>query len=586
MLKFQDKTVLITGSGTGIGQAIAKKFAENGASIIILGRRKGPLEDTRVILDEIISQVGSRASVRMYPGVDVADAEAVGRMFDDIQKNEITVDCVVNNAGVSGPVKCFVSSPTDEFEKAIDIHLTGTFQVSASALPVLPSGGKIITISTFFSEERPLEQRPYRFRSPYTMSQGAKNRLAEAMAWELTDRDVISIATNPGPVHSDRIYKTVYPKAAAEFMRIGGFEYLKPEQVDAANGQIVGLLGESSEDVSRGIAKAAANIPTDKSTGELEATLSRLLDKIGTIAEKIQRNTSRMIASRQFLSQEQVALSVMTLCDDGMARILNGRVVPGDGVSYPVRPSVGTAPPAVPKPDLSGKTIALVVQATDDVDFARAEFLASHVEGCGGNVVRFVSESAPARYRESKFHTHTIDITSTDTVLRWLNTAATKLGPVAAVVHTTGNLPDMERLTDLSRSDWDALVNKFIKNTATVARSSMEYFVPGGRQDPRLFEGATGSVLVVGPDLPSGRLSGVRRGQIEVFRGALRPFVATVNQELDDVLKSRIRIFGAFAGSVAGAKIDHSRMASALDFALSQDAPSSGVVSFCVDEVR
>ena len=46
MLKFQNKTVLVTGSGTGIGQAITKKFVENGASAIVLGRRKEPLEET------------------------------------------------------------------------------------------------------------------------------------------------------------------------------------------------------------------------------------------------------------------------------------------------------------------------------------------------------------------------------------------------------------------------------------------------------------------------------------------------------------------------------------------------------------
>ena len=108
----------------------------------------------------------------------------------------------------------------------------------------MKEGGKIITISTFFTEERPLEQRPYRFRSPYTASQGAKNRLAEAMSWELVDKGIISIATNPGPVHSDRIYKTVYPKAASEFMRVSGFEDLTPEEVDAANKEIVPLLGE------------------------------------------------------------------------------------------------------------------------------------------------------------------------------------------------------------------------------------------------------------------------------------------------------------------------------------------------------
>ena len=51
MLKFQNKTVLVTGSGTGIGQAITKKFVENGASAIILGRRKEPLVETAKMLE-------------------------------------------------------------------------------------------------------------------------------------------------------------------------------------------------------------------------------------------------------------------------------------------------------------------------------------------------------------------------------------------------------------------------------------------------------------------------------------------------------------------------------------------------------
>ena len=53
MLKFQNKTMLVTGSGTGIGQAITKKFVENGASAIILGRRKEPLEETAKMLEEL-----------------------------------------------------------------------------------------------------------------------------------------------------------------------------------------------------------------------------------------------------------------------------------------------------------------------------------------------------------------------------------------------------------------------------------------------------------------------------------------------------------------------------------------------------
>ena len=53
-LKFSGKIIVITGSGTGIGQAIAKKFAENGAHIVIMGRRREPLELTSGILSDIV----------------------------------------------------------------------------------------------------------------------------------------------------------------------------------------------------------------------------------------------------------------------------------------------------------------------------------------------------------------------------------------------------------------------------------------------------------------------------------------------------------------------------------------------------
>ena len=282
MLKFQGKVALVTGSGTGIGQAIAKKFIENGASVIILGRRREPLEETSIMLKEIISKVSSGATVRIFSGVDVSDEIGINDMFDTLNKENVTVDYVINNAGVSGPVTCFANAPLDEFKSTVDIHLTGTFWGSVQALKVMKENGKIVTISTFFTEERPLEQRPYRFRSPYTASQGAKNRLVEAMSWELTDKKIISVGTNPGPVHSDRIYKTVYPKAAAEFLRVSGFEDLTPIQVDAANKEILPLLGEEQSIVKDGIAKAAQKLAKDngKDIAKLSVTLGNLLNKI------------------------------------------------------------------------------------------------------------------------------------------------------------------------------------------------------------------------------------------------------------------------------------------------------------------
>jgi len=589
MLKFQHKVALITGSGTGIGQAIAKKFVENGASVVILGRRREPLDETSKMLEEIISEKNSGASVRIFSGVDVSEEAGMNEMFESLKKDKVTIDYIINNAGVSGPVTCFANAPLDEFKSTIGIHLTGTFWGSVQALKVMKEGGKIITISTFFTEERPLEQRPYRFRSPYTASQGAKNRLAEAMSWELTDKGIISIATNPGPVHSDRIYKTVYPKAASEFMRVSGFEDLSPVEVEEASKELLECILADGVD-TEGIAKVAAKLANGKDVTKVTETFTKLLEQIQKLAGKIQNNTSHMIADKEFLKQNQVAESVLNLCDDEIAKILNGKVVPGDRVFYPVRPHIGTVPPGVHQPDFGGKVVVFTIDATDKADAERVEFLAQHVEKNGGRAACFISESTPKELQEyisSKCHTHIFDIKNPEEVEKWLNTAKTNHGEILAVVHVTGKMPEISKLMELSRAKWEELTEKFISTPATVAQRALEHFVPGGGKDPRLYKDAKGAIMIIGPDLPIGRkVSGTQRAQVEVFRGALRPFTTTVNQELSDVLKSKIRMFTVFPGTVTGAEPDNQRIAEAFNFLVSDGAASSAEIVFCVDESR
>jgi len=588
-LKFQGKTALITGSGTGIGKAIATKFVENGASVVILGRRREPLDEASKDLEQIISEKNSGASVKIFAGVDVADETAMNAMFDTLKNDNVNIDYIINNAGVSGPVTCFPNSPLKDFKSTIGIHLTGTFWGSVQALKVMKEGGKIITISTFFTEERPLEQRPYRFRSPYTAAQGAKNRLAEAMSWELTDKGIISIATNPGPVHSDRIYKTVYPKAAAEFMRVSGFEDLTPVEVEEAKDDLLECILADGID-KEGIAKIAEKRANGKDVTKLTETFTNLLTKIQTIAEKVQNNTSHMIANREFLAQTQVSESVLNLCDDEIAKILNGKVIPGDRVFYPVKPHIGTTTPGVHQPNFSGKSVVFTVDGTDKTDADRVEFLAQHVEKNGGKVACFISQSTPKEVQESissKFHSHIVDITNPEEVQRWLNTAKTNLGDILGVIHVTGKLPEIGKLTDLNRPGWEELVAKFISTPATVAQRALEHFVPGGDKDPRLYKDTKGAIMIIGPDLPVGRkVTGTQRAQVEVFRGALRPFTTTVNQELSDVLKSKIRMFTVFPGSVTGSEPDNQKIAEAFNFLVTENALSSAEVTFCVDETR
>jgi len=555
MLKFQNKTVLVTGSGTGIGQAITKKFVENGASAIILGRRKEPLVETAKMLEEIIKEKQTNATIKIFDGVDVSDEKAVTGMFDSLKSENVNLDVVVNNAGVSGPVTCFAHAPMDQFRSTVDIHLTGTFWTSVQALKVMKEGAKIITISTFFAEERPLEQRPYRFRGPYTASQGAKNRLVEAMSWELLEKGVMSIGTNPGPVHSDRIYKTVYPKAASEFLRVSGFEDLSPSEVEAANNEIVGLLGESYETIKAGIKSAAEKL------GNKETTLTNLLDKVKGIAEKIQKNTSTMIPDQQFLSQEQVATTVLTLSDDDQAKILNGKIIPGDRVFYPVKSHIRASVPKSEKNNLNGKRCAIILDNANDADRAKRDRISTMIEEKGGMAMEKIDAVDDLTVREED----KIDL----------------------FIHITGNVPNFSKLTDLSRGEWDKLVDKFINNPAKATKKALKHFVPFGDDDPRKFKDAKGRIITIGPDLPAGKkISGHERAKVEVFRGAMRPFATTVNQELSDVLKSNVRAFLILPGTVDGKEPNDENIMNTINYLMSDEAGSSSEVIFCPDETR
>ena len=593
--KFMDKTVVITGSGTGIGQAIARKFAENGANIIIMGRRKEPLDQAAGILEEIIASSGSSGRLGVFPGVDVADEAGINSMFESIRKQFGGVDIIVNNAGVSGPVKTFTNASVKEFREAVAIHLTGTYWTSVSGLSAMKRGSKIITIATFFTEENRYEQRPYRFRTPYTAAQGAKNRLAEALAWELVERDIRSIATNPGPVHSDRIYKTVYPKAAAEFLRIGGYPGLSSLEIENVTAGALPLLGEPADVVSKGISQVATEIcksrgqaPVEENVNKLSEIVAGALAKMQEIAEKIQSNTSKMIVDGEFLKQEEVADMVLNLCDDNISRLINGRVIPNDRVFYPVKPIVGTAVDDLAEPDVKGKVIVITTSSSTKKDIQRVKELASLAHGAGAKDVIVLANNHQDMTQYGEYHNHTLDMLDEESVHRIFNAAKKRSSSIDSIIHFTGDYDYNIPLSSLSRKQWDALVDNFIYIPGLITKEGVNAMAPEGSiQDPAKFKDSKGAIVIVGPDAPVGKkISGLLRARADVFRGALRPYASTVNQELSDVLGSSIRLYLVLAGNSEGLEPDNAKLCNAALNLASGAAGKRNEAIFYIDEAR
>lgn len=586
--KFANKVVVVTGSGTGIGQAIAKKFAENGASIILLGRRKEPLEETQSELENIVTSSGSRGKIRIFAGVDVSDETSITNMFSTISKEMGPVDILVNNAGISGPVKLFTNSNFPEFKECIMIHLTGTFWTTLKCIENMEKGSKVITISTFFTEENKYEQRPYRFRTPYTSAQGAKNRLAEAFAWELVPDGIQSIATNPGPVHSDRIYKTVYPKAAAEFLRIGGFPGLSSIEIEKILQRLLNVLGEDQTAVNKEMDLVIQEVFNERIKNEddklkLTLRLRELLSKTQEIAEKIQLNTKKMIVDNEFLSQEQVAEMVLNLSSEKMSKLLNGKIVPNDRVFYPTKPIIGTYIHQN-EIDISDKVIVLIINSSSDKDHKRAKLIANSLVNKIKQLVILTKDTKDLNYYK-KFHSHFVNLSSEDAVKKIFKLVHDKFSAIDGVILLTGEYDYGVALKSLDRKQWDQLVENYLFVPALITRESVINMSPEGAvTEPSLFKGSKGSITVVGPDSPIGdKITGVVRARSEIFRGALRPFNATVNQELRDVIKSNIRQYLLLAGNIEGRQPDDEKITSVILSILSQTSGNNQTI-FYVDE--
>ncbi|MGV8106235.1 MAG: SDR family NAD(P)-dependent oxidoreductase, partial [Nitrososphaerota archaeon] len=493
------------------------------------------------------------------------------------------------NAGVSGPVKLFTNSNFSEFKECVMIHLTGTFWTTLKSIENMRKDSKVITISTFFTEENKYEQRPYRFRTPYTSAQGAKNRLAEAFAWELVPDGIQSVATNPGPVHSDRIYKTVYPKAAAEFLRIGGFPGLSSIEIEKTLQRLLNILGEDQTVIDKEMDMVLQDVFGERIRNQDDKTkftskLRELLSKTQDIAEKIQLNTKKMIVDQEFLSQDQVAEMVLNLSSEKMSKLLNGRVIPNDRVFYPTRPIIGTYIHQKDV-DISDKVIVLIINSSAEKDLKRAKIIANSLISKIKQLVILTKDSKDLSYYK-EYHSHSINLSNEEAVKGIFRVISEKFSAIDGVVLLTGEHDYDVALKSLDRKQWDHLVEEYLFVPALITRESVTHMAPAGAvSEPSLFKGSMGSIIVVGPDAPVGdKISGVVRARSEIFRGALRPFNATVNQELRDVIKSNIRQYLLLAGNIEGREPDEEKMANMILNIMSQPDGGNNQTIFYVDE--
>jgi NAD(P)-dependent dehydrogenase (short-subunit alcohol dehydrogenase family) len=306
------------------------------------------------------------------------------------------------------------------------------------------------------------------------------------------------------------------------------------------------------------------------------------------IAEKIQSNTSKMIVDGEFLKQEEVADMVMNLCDDNISRLINGRIIPNDRVFYPVKPIVGTGVDGLTQLDVKGKVIVITTSSSAKKDSERVKGLARLAHGAGAKDVIVLAHNLQDMTEYSEYHNHTIDMLDEESVHRIFNAAKKRSSRIDSIIHFTGDYDYNVPLSSLSRKQWDALVDNFIYIPGLITKEGVNAMSPDGSiQDPAKFRDSKGAIVLVGPDAPVGKkISGLLRARADVFRGALRPYTATVNQELSDVLGSSIRLYLVLAGNSEGLEPDNGRLCKAALNLASGAAIDRNEAIFYIDEAR
>ena len=142
-MRLKDHVCIITGGGSGIGRGAALTMAEEGATIVIIGRTASKLESVK---DEVAAVGGTAVSYAL----DVANYDAVEQMIGDVLDKFGRIDVLVNNAGHSSHHRRILNTSPEEMRSVIDSNLIGTFFCTKAVVPTMlaAKSGTIINISS------------------------------------------------------------------------------------------------------------------------------------------------------------------------------------------------------------------------------------------------------------------------------------------------------------------------------------------------------------------------------------------------------------------------------------------------------
>ncbi|MFL6414225.1 MAG: SDR family NAD(P)-dependent oxidoreductase [Bryobacteraceae bacterium] len=186
MSKLSGKVAVVTGASKGIGAAIAKRLAADGASVVV--NYASSREGAEKVVDEITKDGGKAIAV----GASVSNEEEIQNLFAETKKAYGKVDILVNNAGVYsfGSIE---NVNAGDYKRQYDTNVLGLLLTTKAALPLIPKeGGSVVNISSIVSTLAPAES------SIYSSTKGAVDTITKALAKELGGRNIRVNSINPG----------------------------------------------------------------------------------------------------------------------------------------------------------------------------------------------------------------------------------------------------------------------------------------------------------------------------------------------------------------------------------------------------
>ncbi|MBO6783500.1 MAG: glucose 1-dehydrogenase [Alphaproteobacteria bacterium] len=185
-MRLKGKTAIVTGSGSGFGEGIAKVFAREGANVVVNDVNE---DGGKRVAAEIASENGNAS----FFAADVTSAEDMTRLVDHATTTYGGLHILVNNAGVAHKRKSMLDVTEDELDRILAVNVKGLYHTANAAIPVMRAGGSgaIVNIASTAAV------RPRPGLTWYNASKGAVTTLTKSMAVELAEDGIRVNAVNP-----------------------------------------------------------------------------------------------------------------------------------------------------------------------------------------------------------------------------------------------------------------------------------------------------------------------------------------------------------------------------------------------------